>query len=629
MVQELDPSGVDALWNKYTIKVRGFVSGPNNGGVPGVFRQDTSAVLAAIKDQLETPRRAFQYRIGATTEVRVGDGPVAGVGTALDAKLGPFPLPATVTKISVDCYAVECGVVVRLTKCDENLQGCPDNPVVSLRWGQTESFDQNWYSNLVTQGKLIVRSDLRLTADTFRPLTTPPLLPDYIRKTSRYTMSPTGTELDFYFEDQEVDRLPPFAATTATGTFTVVIGKNQIRTGTCSVDLEGPKGTSRKQLMIKAIQMCYSKLQGEGPIGVDKSPPLMWGSFKEDLFKVAVHVDMSALLMPVGSTGGGGLAGALKVAEGKVIGTIGIQMAIDGVAPPGAMLSVGIPPNGVETNLPGIAGPTRKRLEALLAAAFRDPCLCEQPPLRSPGGPYSSERLLKSVDPTPNAVATIEIGTIPEANDKSTKKDTAPYDEYMVETSVVNDNGKVHMPGTGVGATGGTGVALIGHGGLMKMIVSWVAARTGKPPVLPAYFTDNPNVVPLRGALTGKEVSTSADGNAVTFMTAGYYIYAVLNPALMQIANPVPPFMAEAVAAAALGANTSWLNLYQFVGAAGSNPFIPGQSQNGNAPQIPAGSGTVDEVPFGEPENPGWASGSGSGGSGGSGGGGYAPVVNP
>jgi hypothetical protein len=498
---------------------------------------------------------------------------------------------------------------------------------VSLRWSQTESFDQNWYATLVTQGKLIVRSDLGLTADTFRPLSTPPLLPDYRRKTSKYTLSPTGTELDFYFEDEEVDRLPPFAATTASGQFHIHLEKGQKRTATCTVDLEGPKGASRKQLMIRAIAMCRSKLDGEVIIGVDGSAPLVWGIFKEDLFKVAVHVSLTAMVSPIRVIGGGGIGGGIAFFGG-------VLPPPDGIPPPAGFPSVGIPPAGVTSDLPGIGGPTRKRLAALLAAGFRDPC-CDTPSgsgggLSSGLAPYNSDRDLESVPATSNAQAIITVGTTLPSPTKITIKDTAPYETYMVETSVTFDHGRVHMPGTGVGAAGGVGAVLIGTGGMMKMMVAWVASRMGKPPILPAYFTDNANVIPLGGALTGKEIVTTADGNSVTHMTAGWYLYAVLNPALFQLANPVPPFYTEIIQNAALQSNVNFQNIYQFTGASGSNPFVPGGSQNGGTPaKSPGLDGEIGPIPK-DPQEPGWASGTGaSGGDSGAGGGGYAPVVNP
>lgn len=301
-VMTREPYGVDAIFTTYDIKVKGFLS-LSEGQFPGAngLSLSTANMINRVKAVLEKPRQAFEYRIGGEVIVSVPGG--------LDADLGPAPYPCRITEqgVNTGTFMVECGVRVSVIDCTP---GCGLNdPVVSLRWTQTETFDQNWNSNLVTDGRVIVRSDLLRNADNFRSLATPPVLNDYIRTTSRYTLDPSGLKLDFHYEDQEVDRLPPFPATKAHGTYVVRSEKPGFkREGTVRIALEGQKGTDRKALLIKAIAMGYSKLNADRfldklPSGQDLPVPIIWGMFKEDLFEPKVEIEMTAMMSNIAKGG--------------------------------------------------------------------------------------------------------------------------------------------------------------------------------------------------------------------------------------------------------------------------------------------------------------------------------------
>lgn len=570
-VQERDPSNTDSIWNKYTIRVRGFVSGS-----VGQFRNDSAAALRELKDRLETPRRGFTYKIGTETLVTT---------TGLDAKLGPEPLPATVREVTTGTFMVECGVIVRLVECDS---ACSTyNPVVSLRWSQTEVFDENWYSHLTTQGKLIVRSDLLQSADTFRPLCTPPLLPDYQRVKSSYNLSMDGTVLDFAFDDIERDRLPPFPATKASGQFVVQMKKGAIRFGTASVHLEGPKGTSRLDLMIRALQMVYSKMWPE-MWGMSRMNPIDL-TVKEDMFEPAVDVSMSAMLAPItGSSGYGAMTSGVSAFIISGVQSILGNGAAAGSVPPGpvAMPSVGLPPAGVSAGMPGIAPPTRKRLQALLAAAFRDPCACEgvESEMSTGNRGVSFEANLKAIPPGANPFSLTIGATLPEAT-VALRTDAAPYDTYLIKSKTLSNPGVVQMPGTGRGNSGGVASMARVSGGSTQVLTTWVAGRTGAPPVLPLANPNNANLVLVDGAITQNDVTPSADGAALVYTTAGYYLYAVLNPFLTELSAAIPPTMSSAVLSASKKSDGFWANVtaQAVAGQDGSNPFIP----NGATADVP------------------------------------------
>lgn len=581
---DYDPTNTDAMWQNTYVKVRGFVSA-SEGQFPS---SGSAATLAGLMDKLSAPRRSLTYKIGATTMVSHPGG--------LDAKLGPIPDKPKIHEVNTGVFLVEFGVRCFQVRCDTD---CEENdPVVSLRWTQTESFDENWYSRLTTQGRLIVRSDLLQSGDSFRAQATPPILPDYKRVSARYTLSPDGTQLEFQFEDQEVDRLPPLGCTKASGKFTVTSPKPGIsRFGQVDIHLEGPKGSSRKRLMVRAIAMGYSKLLSERFFTENQSLPIIWGTFREDLFEAAVDVSMQGMLAPI--VGGSFIAAT----SGVFAGTPG-----DNTPPPDIMRSVGQMPFGMASDRQGLAPPIRKRLAGLLAAAFRDPCAClvAETELRTDGatGGSGNPDIIGPPNQVPEAdIGTAELSTFPSVVDLVT--DRAPYDTYSIESSYGFNSGKVQMPATGIGVNGGVGKVVELVGEQMVLTVTWVAGRTARPPVLPVYASGDPRLEPIRGAITSQGVLPSADGGAPMYLTAGFYQYAIIAPQVVELKAAVPPMMGPAAQQPALQAMGFWGHVFDLAagggGAGGTNPFAPGGVTPGITPPdvAPPGTGLLDLPPGG------------------------------
>lgn len=623
----LDPTNTDQMGYKFTCRLRGFLSLSEI-----TFSQESASILAQIKNRLEAVRKPLRYAINPTTIIDIPGG--------LDDNLGPIPLPCRVTEATSGAFWVETGFVVHLVQCDGYCgTGAGRSPVVSLRWSQTETFDEAWYSRLATKGKLIVRSSLLQSADNFRPLATPPLLPDYRRTSAKYTLSPNGLELEFEFDDKEEDRLPPFPAVKASGVYVVNLeppGVNRI--GTVQLQLEGPKGSGRRNLMFKAISMAYSKLASDNLLagGTPTTPPIWWGQFDEDLFNNRVSVRMSAKMAPIRGRGAteGFPAGIPDAARAATI-------------PLPVMPSAGVNTDGLQSGKPGLGPPDRSRLAGLLTAAFRDPCACAaaaapSPPVMartmlrpqaaggateelleeplpmmaapapllggepaltvSPGAAYNAERNPQIVNPVPLApVAVINVGPLTTASQSQYVVDTAPYDIYHIETTTGWDTGTVQLPGTGLGSNPGRASFVTAHGGLMTLTTVWSAQRQGRPPQLPTFLTGTSQIVPLKGAVTAQHVEPTADGGEPTYMLAGYYLHGILDPNLFQIVNPVPPWLGQAYQSAAKQGANYWTASPVWLPTAnaepGHNPFFLGGFNEGTPPQdTPA---FPDQVPPG------------------------------
>lgn len=597
---EYDPSGTDMLWVKYTIQVRGFVAS-SEAKAPGVGDSlKTALTYSTLKARLESPRRQMLYRIGDTDLVTVGTVPFApnASGPGMDDKLGPHPLPCRITTPNSGTFMVECGCIVRLVNCPPQ---CPQgqsriNPnVVSLRWTQTESFDQNWYSRLKTKGKLIVRSSLLQSADNFRALTVPGLLNDYQRMSSTYTLSPDGLELDFEYEDLEVAFLPPIGATKASGSYTSRVEQPGVnRFGTVQITLEGKKGTSRRLLMNRALAIAYQKLRSEGFAKnpkTDLPTPIVWGDYSEDFFAAKISVTMTARLQPAVHT-----LEDLKASPPGVGGVIraGLALVLGAGGPPAVIPTVGADIPEIPANRVPIKPPDRSRLPALIAAAFLDPCACGTTTAtlrgsRNPPTFITNPAILSTTPLYSISVGPTSPPTSPPVAEVLT--DGPPYTTTYIENTTNFDSGLVQLPGTGTGPTPRTTAIVSAHGGMATMTSAWVVTRTGTAPPLPTYQSPNSNLVPLYGTVVAKEVNLDATGDNLTYSVAGYYVYAILDILQYQITAAVPQYLSTQLNDAALASTKFWTDDPvwgpQSAGQSGANPFIEGGVTPGIPPQAP------------------------------------------
>ncbi|MBP3954966.1 hypothetical protein J8F10_37395 [Gemmata sp. G18] len=592
--------GTDVVCNTSTIRARGIAS------LQSTIPTNSALLLADIRHMLNMPRRSIYYEVNGVPIIQWQ--PIDG---RPDADLGPNPIqPATITEINPGTFFIDVGYKISTYDCGNNAL---TDPVVSLRWEQSESFDELNYSHISTHGKLVVRGDLLQSADNFRDQVTPPILPDYKRKSAKYTLHPNGTELAFSFDDMEQAYMPPFPALDWNGRFTIECPKPGFRrTGRVELTLTGQKGTSRKDLLNVAMSMCYSKLRSER----FESVPMAWGSFSEDLKSPSVQVAMQAQLSPVG----GFTAGLIGAAAGAAIAALG--------KPPGpaVMPSVGQMP-GIQEGRPGLAPPIRKRLTALVAAVFKDPCAAAEvivTELRSAKGGDQPNREMLADAETRAAGFELTIGdTTLSTRGATAYTDTAPYETYELTSSYAFDTGVVMMPATGVGPNGKKAKAVTVHGGAMTLEVDWVAMRTGAPPVLPTFESKDPNFVPLRGGVTVSNVELSPDGVMPVHKVAGHYSYGVIDPTIVSLAAPIPPFLSPQLQDVSLSTTRNFSDEILWAGAPvnrGQTPFTgDGILTGGGQPQDPLSGGARPAVPgSGLQQDPGSGGlpglGSGSGG---------------
>lgn len=651
---EFDPSGVDHKWNKFTLSVVGLLAPtPKLGEVPyndaavasgaataaelavslgldaaaaqGAASLAAQAAVAAAKEQRKRPGYDYSVPPPHPAGLPVADTyppPPADIGEytgyadrikhrlmvprqalyyscgnltvrsdGLDCNQGPVPSACEVVTMINGFFLVNITITACLAQCSDN--PIP-SPVVSLKWTQSEAFNEDWLSTVTTRGKLVVRSDLRQSADSFRHLCVPGLLSDYVRERIEFTLSESGCELGFAVTDKEQAVMPPYGATKADGQFVVVLsGGGAKRVGQVDLSLRGPKGGSRRDLLAIATRMAMSKLGMES-----LASTVFGGSFREDLFANAVSLSLKADLAPlVGSVDRGAIRSANKT------------------------------PFVTQGQLP-LAPPVRSRLLTLLSAPFYDVCSASPgvDPGRSttpstkitntnpdgttttttrpgtdvpgtqlvPGGSVgmvpsasvASSSVASSTPVGPAAFASarsapaIDITVVDQVPDPETKdaidvSDSAPYDLYQCECAFTYDGGVVMLPGTGVGPDGRKALPVTRHGGLMDLVVTWKIERKILSPIMPRYRCPNTNFVPLGGEVKTDELKMSADGRTPVYVVAGWYRYGIIDPDQVSVTAAVPPFLTDTAAQGSKLAAGFFSDrvIWQFQDSGGPNPF--------------------------------------------------------
>lgn len=539
---ESDPSGADMLWTKYTLRVSGVLTLD-----PNTLPNNSAATLASIKYHLELPRRRLTYTVNGADLLSVTAVP--------DARFGPEPTGAAVRQISSGVFFVEWGCVARIAGCGNEISaGGGPAEVVSLRWHQRETFDENWHSVLHTSGLLIVRTDLRkVSADSFRALCTPPVPFNFVRYPSSYTLDETGTKLAFEFTDTERDVMPPSLATRASGQF--VLSEPMpggMRIAICTVRLQGPPNSSRNDLMGQATSICIKKIEAAGPQRVSQTGQAIFGVVKtEMLYENVVEVQIQAKLSAFLTT----------------------QQRTTNLTTFGET-----PGSNPYRDAPGIAPPLRRQLAGLIANAFRDPCA--QAAALETGDEGGTSELTSRSLPTRQARITqaVDVELRTKAYDED---DIGPYDWYQVEKVYEGDEGRALMPGTGVGPNPRAGKLVKVHGGSVWLTVNWTARRQGKPPILPSYPSKDPNLAEMGYRIIDENADFHGDPTKPIYTVSGQYRYAVIDPAQVSILSAVPPYLSKTAA------KTSVLSASRFAddvlwgggtGAVGGGGSLPGGS---------------------------------------------------
>lgn len=299
---KLDPTNTDMLYIANRLSYRtiltvtpdGFLGNINLALAPGVAGQFSPAVIMrAIRMRLLQPRKAFAH-------VHDDDG---GISTLVesdadsDAANGPFPIDCDITQVTDRTFLVDYVIEVNIPGCDTNQQ------FASNRFETTHDINERGYSTITTLGRVIVRSDMKRSPDSLRPIITPPM-PMGFRRKSMYQVTEDGLAMNYRIVDTEVFLAPPTIpgvgqAVEARGRLSVTsTPPGAILYAQVDIHLEGRKDMPKRQLVELAILLALRRLEQTGVMRNPKNskPMVLGGAVSEELFDNAVDVSLRGML---------------------------------------------------------------------------------------------------------------------------------------------------------------------------------------------------------------------------------------------------------------------------------------------------------------------------------------------
>jgi hypothetical protein len=263
-----EPTDTDAIYLK--IKVTADTVVVTNDGSLGITlgTADLGTATKALLLLMNAPRKRFIMRVG---NVKLFDilpiaGPpgtqfgTPGEGGWLDIKNGP-EASLTIHEIISDysmrvTFSVTCHVPISGELIDST------SGVLSLKWWQTDSYDENFFVTRKTVGRLNVASAY-VSVHALRNFVLPPLQGGFKRTNIDLAEDPSGLILDFTITDRQEYAAPPWPATKWSGRFTVsqpFLGETMGH-AECRVSLEGPPEVSRAALVTLAARILFQRLK--------------------------------------------------------------------------------------------------------------------------------------------------------------------------------------------------------------------------------------------------------------------------------------------------------------------------------------------------------------------------------
>ena len=556
---EVSKDKPDLVYRVTTIQVQSLLA---TEIIPANVGESLRDLVNRVRHELERPRRPFRYILD--------DGTVLiDLINGVDDANGPIPFGVSVTLFAEKSLVITWGVEVRLADCQGRL-----NPILSNRWSETATIDDEHLTTLRRSGHLIVAGRKGINPDNYRSLVTPRIAPKMVRKSSTYTLHENGLELRYDFVDEEKYVLPPYPAVKASGRMTeMTVGMiGPKRTGQVNCELTGPPGVDKKILFQRAMEVCMSRALQTAVFRDVNGSIIAGGGIEEDLFSNKVNVILRWNIRPSEQRQLGGVRPSI-ISGGTIPGLWGAIQAgtqegnLVPAFPPKAnannvnVSSMGTKAGWIGAPIPGtgdefgVAPPTRGDLEwlELLAPAFHDPCLTNY--VNDPPPRYTPPT--KTIEIATEPVATVKVGTfsnndIPLPGSAFAREtDDAVYNYWKCTSSYINDSG---LNVTTMMKQGVRGRAYRLRGESLSLVVEFEASRTGRPPWVPTPqappvpTTSGPGWVFIGGTTSPENVEVAGDGVTLVHTISGRYEYKACDPCLAKVVAPIPPWLSLSVA---------------------------------------------------------------------------------
>lgn len=315
-----DMGNVDWMTTRFDIAVQGVVNYNYlrlmNSDAVGIIDQNPAAVMKAVREKLLTPRKTLSFKFNNYELIPQVQ---RGTNGSCDAVNGPQPQDCQILQLTNETFLILYRITAQYReKTQINDNGTITNErgsdVLTNRWSETVEIDgANFTKAKVREGKFVIRSDnaANKTPDQFRSNFAVVSVPQgFLRRQSRYTVSPDGLALQYRVVDEEVYKMPPNPAFEAKGNYVETSTKNGAwRVGEAKISLKGSKDTPQFELIRTAVALCAKKLEINGALGKGKDGAdgqagdvsngfgmLMACVADIDMFDNVVHITMTSVM---------------------------------------------------------------------------------------------------------------------------------------------------------------------------------------------------------------------------------------------------------------------------------------------------------------------------------------------
>lgn len=517
-----DSTGLDPIYTKIVIEVDTTLIGKVAAGViPTLGFGDTrklADVIRHVQGILLTPRRHFKMTVGGVTLFDVNPAESeTGTASAIqrlgntDVNNGP-KLTFTVNEIisgKVARCTVRCEMAV--PNCKSAILGGANPGLISLRFWTSDELDENWYVTRTFHGRLRVASK-NFEPHSFRHLIFPPVGDGFKRKSVNVAEDPNGLELEFTVVDQEFFMSCPAPATTWSGKHTVsspyagtIIGIADVH-----VTLEGPRNTSKAELIQLAVQIIDNKLQLDtghlATSGLEGRAVLLYYAIEDTLHLNRITATAKVRVVQASTSTGNIFSD-----------TMGQPVTIDDYNL-----------NRSRTWNPSAA----TNLTGIVLQSLGSSCSPPLPGFRTSTSSSSKNGSTSYVAHGEETSVTAELRTLDKRdNSYSPETDAAAYNVYMLSSEVFIDQGTAGLP---VGSTSSSSksaslvvVQLHEPTGSRKIRV--IAERLSEPPKIPKplrSFTMDGILNTLKSwKLVGSSVTLAGDGVTPIYRVEGVIDY--------------------------------------------------------------------------------------------------------
>jgi len=269
-VGEKDPSGTDRMFDRYTIRVRGYVFGSDSFSPPefGVSSSDIESVTFAggapgiytnIKTRLMTYRKSFTLKLDGNTLLSAGPHDGREAITNKDVNNGPKPISFSIDHVtSANMLRVEYEIEICLVTCNNKGEG-GDRIVLSNRWSVQDDVDKTLMTTRVFKGTMRVASAI-VNPQAFRGFVVPVLQHGFRIEKMTFLATEDGLNLQYSIIFREVAFSAPAPALSWDFSHTETTADGTKGAADVFARLKGHRNTNKQALIQLAMQLIDAKL---------------------------------------------------------------------------------------------------------------------------------------------------------------------------------------------------------------------------------------------------------------------------------------------------------------------------------------------------------------------------------